>query len=60
MEQIIVGHPGGLASVATFETFVGRGTTATIRNNTSDGADNANLLWAEHGVAYDRTASNPN
>ena len=50
MGQIIVGRPGGLASVATFETFIGRGTTATIRNNTSDGADNASLLIAAGGL----------
>jgi len=44
MGQIIVGRPGGLASTATFETLIGRTTSNVIRNNTSDGADNATLL----------------
>jgi len=51
MGQIIVGRPGGLASVATFETFIGRGTTTTIRNNTSDTNDNASLFFAAGGAA---------
>jgi len=51
MGQIIVGRPGGLATTASFETLIGRGTTNTIRSGTSDGADNATLLIAAGGAA---------
>jgi len=51
MGQIIVGRPGGLATTASFETLIGRGTTNTIRNNTSDARDNATLLIASGGKA---------
>jgi len=50
MGQIIVGRPGGLASTATFQTLIGRTTSNVIRNNTSDGADNATILIGGGGA----------